>query len=582
MNVHVKNDILYEEIDISGYRSALDSLHCAAIILNSDNILYSNYSAKQLFERCHLSYDGFLKELKAKINLDHGKGRFSFVVNDIRFVCNVYPWMEGKVRKGSTLILHDESHPDCAFMEMQLMNQMLREMDTILETAYDGMIVTNQEGSIVRVNTAAEGALGVQRKDMIGRKTTELVDAGIYDCSAVAEVLRTGASSTVVITAQNGKTLLATGMPIPDEEGKSGESGGVVVNLRDLSELNDLRQKLEHQQMVTEAYQRQLSRVTGVLPKGIVAESPEMIKIFDTVRAISDVDSTVLITGESGVGKEVVVNYIHSTSKRSEGPFIKVNCGAIPMSLFESEMFGYAEGAFTGAKKRGKAGFFELADGGTLFLDEIGELDMNMQVKILRVIQERELIRVGAESAIKVDVRIIAATNRDLWEMVQEGNFRQDLYYRLNVIGIHVPPLRERRDDIIPLAISFVEKYNNRFGKHKVLTSRLANVLRSLEWTGNIRELENVIENLVVLQESDRLLPEHLPSHLFKEEQSENGITVNGVLPLKEAVFQTERQLFRNASQRYSSTRAMAKALGVNQSTVVRKQKLFKDEGKTD
>lgn len=557
-------------MDNGGYRSALDSLHCAAMILSSEELLYNNQSARHLLERCNLSFEGFLSELRQRINLEQGKGRFAFVVDDFHFVCNVYPWYENNKRKGSTLILHEERHPDCAYMEMELLNNMLRELDTILEAAYDGMVVTNQEGSIIRVNTAAESALGIKRRDLLGRTVNDLVATGDVDRSAAAQVLSTNSPTTEVIKAKNDKTLLATGTPIRDENGKL---SAVVVNLHDLSELNALRRELEEQQMVAEAYHRELTKLSRPLPEGIIANSPKMIKVFETIKAIADVDSTVLVTGESGVGKEVVVNYIHNTSSRSSRPFIKINCGAIPASLFESEMFGYEEGSFTGAKRSGKAGFFELANKGTLFLDEIGELDPDMQVKLLRVLQEKEITRVGGHNTISVDVRVIAATNRDLWGQVQEGGFRQDLYYRLNVIGIHIPPLRDRRDDIIPLARSFVEKYNLRFGKHKELTYELGKVLRSLEWYGNIRELENLIENLVVLQEDDKLRPEHLPDRFTEGEETGNGVFVRGVMPLKEALAQTEQQLFANAAERYGSTRAMAEALGINQSTVVRKRR---------
>jgi transcriptional regulator with PAS, ATPase and Fis domain len=207
----------------------------------------------------------------------------------------------------------------------------------------------------------------------------------------------------------------------------------------------------------------------------------------------------------------MVVNEIYASSMRSYRPIIKVNCGAIPPALFESELFGYEDGAFTGARRKGKPGFFELAHMGTLFLDEVGELPLEMQVKLLRVLQEGEIIRIGGSKPISVDVRIIAATNRDLWEMTEEGTFRQDLYYRLNVINIEVPPLRQRRDDIIPLVMHMLERFNQKYGKHKEIPIELGKVLRELPWRGNVRELENLIENLVVLCPEDALTPEHLP-----------------------------------------------------------------------
>ena len=296
-----------------------------------------------------------------------------------------------------------------------------------------------------------------------------------------------------------------------------------------------------------------------------------MKTILATIHSISEVDSTVLISGESGTGKEMVVNEIYASSMRSYRPIIKVNCGAIPPALFESELFGYEDGAFTGARRKGKPGFFELAHMGTLFLDEVGELPLEMQVKLLRVLQEGEIIRIGGSKPISVDVRIIAATNRDLWEMTEEGTFRQDLYYRLNVINIEVPPLRQRRDDIIPLVMHMLERFNQKYGKHKEIPIELGKVLRELPWRGNVRELENLIENLVVLCPEDVLTPEHLPVRYQRGQNPASQVEIRGILPMKDMVRRAERQLIANAQAQYSSMQEVAKALGVDVSTISRK-----------
>ena len=305
----------------------------------------------------------------------------------------------------------------------------------------------------------------------------------------------------------------------------------------------------------------------------LIAHSKEMKNIMDTIKTLSQVNSTVLVTGESGTGKEVIVNQIHQASSRRKKPFIKINCGAIPAALFESELFGYEEGAFTGARRKGKAGFFELANGGTLFLDEIGELDLALQVKLLRVIQEGEVTRIGGTRTIHVDVRIIAATNRDLWQQVQEGTFRQDLFYRLNVINIEVPPLRSRREDIIPLAVRFLENFNKKYDKKKEISAELGKLFLEMEWPGNIRELENLIESMVVLTQGTVMEPKDLPIRYKNSFGNESvaQVSVTGILPLKEAVALTEKQLLENAREKYVTTREMAKVLQVNQSTVSRK-----------
>lgn len=307
-----------------------------------------------------------------------------------------------------------------------------------------------------------------------------------------------------------------------------------------------------------------------------IAESPQMKKIKETIEYIKDVDSSVLITGESGTGKEVVFKYICQTSRRKDQPVVKINCGAIPENLFESELFGYEDGAFTGARKKGKAGLFEIANHGTLFLDEISEMSPEMQVKLLRVIQEGEIFRIGGGQTIPVDVRIIAASNKNLEELVECGKFRKDLFYRLNVIRLEIPPLRERQEDIIPLCNYFLDIFNERYGKKKRLTLKAARFLAYLNWPGNIRELENLVENIVVLEPDEVMRAKHLQSRYGKEGIQKDGtVVVTGVIPYKDALEQMEKQLLQNARDMYGSTRKMATALGVNQSTISRKMRQY-------
>lgn len=243
----------------------------------------------------------------------------------------------------------------------------------------------------------------------------------------------------------------------------------IVVNIRDLTELNELREQLKQTRELSERYQDELNQLRGRLlnQEGLIFNSPKMRELLQTAIRLAAVDTTVLILGESGAGKEVFAKTIHNNSKRKNGPFITVNCGAIPENLLESEMFGYERGAFTGANREGKAGMFELANNGTLFLDEIGDLPVGFQVKLLRVIQEREVLRVGGSKPRPVNVRILAATNRNLEAMVKEGQFREDLYFRINVVPLYICSLRERKEDIIPLAYAFKHKYEEKYGIRK-------------------------------------------------------------------------------------------------------------------
>jgi transcriptional regulator with PAS, ATPase and Fis domain len=364
--------------------------------------------------------------------------------------------------------------------------------------------------------------------------------------------------------------IMATGTPVFDE---NGDIEQVVVNVRDITELENLKKQLDDIRHY--ASELQEMHIQQFKMDDIVAQSPAMQRILELVTRVSRVESTVLITGESGVGKEVIAKKIHLLSKRQNKPLIKINCGAIPENLLESELFGYEGGAFTGARKEGKPGMFELASEGTLFLDEIGELPLNLQVKLLRAIQEKEIIRVGGLKAIPVDVRIIAATNKDLASMVRKGTFREDLFYRLNVVNINIPPLRQRREDIIPLLFEVLKKFNAKYGLDKKLTGPVVERLLQYDWPGNVRELENLVERLVVLVNEPHVQVMHLPEFLQENRAKSKAITVNGIVPLKTAIEDVEAQLIEHALKEHRTTRKVAQLLEVNQSTIVRKIKYY-------
>ncbi|MDY5340255.1 MAG: sigma 54-interacting transcriptional regulator [Intestinimonas sp.] len=552
------------------YQSALDTIYCAIIILDqAGKILYVNESARKMVEGSSVVFEELLECLGQEVDLVRGSGRYQIDVGPARIVCRVNPRYLSGERHGSTIVLHQSKHSECVMQEMDVVSSIFEELNVCLESSHDGIMVSDGMGNVIRLNAALEKLIGVKRRDILGRNVADLVQEGVYESSAILQVIETGKTATVVID-HNGRQLLITGSPVYNA---NSAMTAVVANIRDMSELNDLRQKLEQQQMIAEKYSKELAHIARQqsAQTSFVACSREMKTILATIHSISEVDSTVLISGESGTGKEMVVNEIYASSMRSYRPIIKVNCGAIPPALFESELFGYEDGAFTGARRKGKPGFFELAHMGTLFLDEVGELPLEMQVKLLRVLQEGEIIRIGGSKPISVDVRIIAATNRDLWEMTEEGTFRQDLYYRLNVINIEVPPLRQRRDDIIPLVMHMLERFNQKYGKHKEIPIELGKVLRELPWRGNVREMENLIENLVVLCPEDVLTPEHLPVRYQRGQNPASQVEIRGILPMKDMVRRAERQLIANAQAQYSSMQEVAKALGVDVSTISRK-----------
>ncbi len=562
----------------------LDMIFCGIATIDRDGmVLFCNASAAGILKTTaeaiigrHFSEVPVLDALDAVTgDVLLSIGRYLVEVSgEDPLVCNVNPWNFKGRRQGSILILHQSHNPNCIVQELTVTSRLLTEINIFIESSYDGFLVTDHQGNIIRVNKAVEEAFSMNRANLIGYNISTILDRGLYEKSAVLEACQTKKVSTTMIRLKD-KEVIATAKPV---FGGDGALASIVANLRDVTELNRLKSELEHQTSMAQGYYKQLITRANDQKSKIIAESKAMQNILHTVASIADVDSTVLITGESGTGKEIIVNEIYRQSHRNDHPIIKINCSAIPESLFESELFGYESGAFTDARKNGKTGFFELADGGTLFLDEVGELSMEGQAKLLRAIQEREIYRVGGSTPIAIDVRIIAATNVDLWQNINAGTFRKDLYYRLNVINIEIPPLRERREDILPLCMFFLNRYNRRHHRKKQLSFKMGQYLRKQDWLGNIRELENLIENLVVLTEGDLITPEQIPDRYRSTSEPDAQITIKGIIPLKAMQREAERQLFLNAQAQFRTTREMAEALGVNQSTISRKLQEYKGE----
>ena len=476
---------------------------------------------------------------------------------------------------GSIVYLIDITGWEFYWKELAEYKELVRELEETLDSSYDEILVIDGSGIIRRINKAAETNYGVSVESMIGKNIFELEKEGYFNPSVCRLVFEDRKRLTITQKTKSGKHLIVTGNPIFNEEG---EIIRVVVNSRDVSELLNLRKQLEDTEQLAESYRQQLLRLSRErLADGeIVAKSPQMEQVLKMVEKVAQVDSTVLIMGESGVGKGLVASRIHKQSRRSGGPFITVNCGAIPEHLLETELFGCEGGAFAGARRDGKKGLLELANGGTLFLDEITELPPNLQVKLLHVIQDRRLRRVGGSRYTDVDIRFIAATNRDIQSMVAEGSFREDLYYRLNVIPIIIPPLRYRQEDIPVLIEYFLENLNQKYDRNKKFTPEALEVLQNYHWPGNVRELENLVERLLVTKEGNEITVSHLPDYVFEGRGPySNRVYVLDICPLKEAVEELEKQLVSMAYNRLKSTYKVADALNINQSTVVRKIQKF-------
>ncbi|SFB22621.1 PAS domain S-box-containing protein [Lentibacillus halodurans] len=451
------------------------------------------------------------------------------------------------------------------------LEKMNRELDTVIENSYDGIYITDSKGDTWKTNSAIERITGIPKEYYLNKNVDELVDRGILKNSVTKKVVEFGRTVSYVQKNYAGKETLLTGTPVFNEEN---EVEKIVTNIRDLSDLNELQEELTKLNQLNDRYKKELSHLKNkhVQLRSIVTQSSQMKAVYETAERIADINATVLILGETGVGKDVLAKYIYEKGTRSkEGEFLKINCGAIPPDLLESELFGYEPGAFTGASQKGKPGMFEIADKGILFMDEVGELPIKLQIKLLQVLQEGEIQRVGGLHTKKVDVRIIAATNRNLEKMVAEGGFREDLYYRLKVIPIHIPPLRERSDDILPLVRLFLNQINDKYQLNKEFDQNLKEFLLSYEWPGNIRELYNLIERMAVTAKSDKIPIENLPP-----EHHQGVWETNEIISLKEATEAAEQEIISTAVKKLENTYEVARALKTSQPTIVRKMKKYK------
>lgn len=447
------------------------------------------------------------------------------------------------------------------------------ELAEIMEASFDGIMVTDSEGNCIFANSSYTKNTGILNEEIVGHNMRELINPNWMRTSIALEVLDKGTTISMEHDTKNGKHILVTGSPIFGDDGKISK---VVVNTRDISEIAKLSLRLDEAENMNRLYMERLKSDESdgsffmLESLGAVVANKNMKDIYEIAKRVSTYNTTVLITGESGTGKELVARYIHQCDHiRKDKPFVVINCGAIPANLLESELFGYEEGTFTGALKGGKKGLFEEAEGGVLFLDEIGEMDLSLQVKLLRALESRKIMRVGSYKEKEVNIRVIAATNRDLEKEVREGRFRDDLFYRLNVVSLKVPPLRERKDEILPLSTKFINSFNKLYGQDKKLSFDLVNDLEGYEWPGNIRELKNVIENMVVVSKNNYLHSHDLPwnrenNEIFAEQPT-----------LKEAVESFEKKLLENAKERWGTTEKIGEMLAVNQSTISRKLRKY-------
>ncbi|MBQ3893557.1 MAG: sigma 54-interacting transcriptional regulator [Mailhella sp.] len=455
-------------------------------------------------------------------------------------------------------------------------------LDQVLDVFSDGVCVTDAGGKVLYVNAMHGKITGIPRESMIDRDVLEFTGRGVFDTVINPEVLRTGKPLTKVQTLSSGRRLVLEGHPIFD---RAGRVVFCVTILRDESRLEEMRGKIEFQKELLDVFTKLSSAARmqdADMPE--IVQSGSMAALRSKISMLAKTDAPVLLLGETGVGKDVLAKRIHRESDRKNCPFIKVDCGSISPGLIETELFGYVGGTFSGANRNGKVGLIEAADSGTVYLDEIGELPLAMQTRLLRFLQDGEVLRVGATHPKRLDVRIIAATNKDLESAIRSGEFRSDLYYRLRIAVLEIPPLRERRDDILPMAHFFQDFYNHKYGRKMSFSADAEKAMQAHAWPGNVRELRNMIQGLAVTCTDDVILPEHLPFAAAESRHEDpQGDMVPGIVfdgrTWKDIMRDMESAVLHAAMRRFGSIPNIARELKIDRSTVFRKVRDLEQRG---
>jgi PAS domain S-box-containing protein len=564
-------------------RAILNAIHSGIFVLNaSGKVIISNKIVQKYLglypgSQLNATYPDFWQTVAAAMENRKYRTGIPLTMHGASFMARIGPMIWRSSMIGALCILDDVTELEQTTSKLNSFQSLIRELDTIIDASSDGLWICDGQANVLRLNPASERINGVKATEVVGRNMKDLQREGFVDRSVTLEVIETGKKFSIIQRTKVKRKLMLTGNPVFDAQGRIVR---VVVTEQDITEIDQLRKELEEREAMQDQFRHQMleMQLSALEAHQIVAESPSFIKVLQQALRVSRVDSTVLILGESGTGKGVVADYIHKYSSRTTMPMIKLNCGAIPESLVESELFGYEKGAFTGAGNMGKPGHIELADKGILFLDEIGELPLSSQVKLLRFLEDGHVYRIGGTRARKVDVRVICATNRNLDTMVTSGQFRRDLYYRLNVIPLRIPPLRERPECILPLLKHYIDHFRKKHDQRLPLRFSPAamEALLSYSYPGNVRELINICERLTVMTDEPEITLKDLPSAVRNLDLSAWAGAPDqslGSMTLAQILQSVERQVLMEAKHRYRTQKEIARALGVNQSTIARKQK---------
>lgn len=462
--------------------------------------------------------------------------------------------------------------------EAKYWKEQYEELKLATDLVIDQITIADGDGVFRKINKACEKYFGVKEEEIIGKSGFEMERIGVFNISATAEVVRRKQKVRFVQGTKANRILLVTGYPIFDENNNLIK----IVNIStDITDQRALEKELDDTEAKLEWFKNQRHLRINSERNMLSAESKNMSKIKNTLDHFANKDILILLLGDTGVGKSYIANYIHNTSNRNKEPFITINCGAIPHNLLESELFGYEKGSFTGALNSGKQGLFQIASNGTIFLDEIAEMPLDLQVKLLTVLDEKKFRKIGGSEDIDLKARILVATNKDLLKCVEKGTFREDLYYRINVFPVKIPKLSERIEDIPELVDTFFRRYNDKYGVKKRIGPGVFEKLLLYKYPGNIRELKNIVERLVIMSENEEITEKDVNKVIYfndlnkYNQNDDNKPKEVEIVALKKGVEDCERRLLIAAIEKYKTTREQAVALGIDQSTVVRKRKKY-------
>jgi len=556
------------------FRKVMESVHNGVIVIDiKGTIMFLNPAAERIFN-CQaekflgqhiyslVPHSALFAVAKSGVPLLSDKEK----LGDKILIANRTPIVWQQKIIGAVSVFQDITDLENVCEELHSTQKLKATLEAVVENPHEGLVVVDEHCHVVMMNQFYLDVVGRSLEEVIGKHILEITPS-----SQLPETVRTGNPQYAELWKVRDREFIMMRVPIENNGKIIGAIGKTLF--KDMDSAKVFAKKLIQLENDLEYYKEEFVKihVSDHSFDDIIGVSASLTKAKELAARAANSPSTVLITGESGTGKGIFANAIHSSGPRSKGPFIKINCAAVPEQLLESELFGYNEGAFTGARKGGKPGKFELANKGIIFLDEVSDMSLSMQAKLLRVIQDREVERVGGTQTIKVDVRIIAATNRDLQQLVDEKKFRLDLFYRINVISLELPPLRERPDDIEPLAKQLIVNLNRDFGTHtKGVSPQALEVLKSYNWPGNVRELGNILEQIINFCTDDYIDLKHLPAQIIRETRLQHY--GDGPYTLKQGLIEAEKSIILNALQVAKGNKMQAaRALGIHRSVLYRR-----------